>query len=712
MSETPETEHGSATGKPAVAPGRIRRGLRAAFAPLFDARRGVLLEWTAILLVGIVYCHPTLLNWDPLRLPQAGEHSESATLPLLAEIGLTRYGEIPLWNPYMLTGFPHVGDFVNHFWNPVSTIPILLFGGINGMKLSVFLSFLIAGWGQWLFAHVFGLRGISRLWTALLFLVSGGLALLWRVGWYELLLGAAWFPLCFAGVWWAIRRRDRSSIALAALPIAIVLASGGGYYPFYLFGTLSVLVLLAAVLATSGTRWSAVRRAAGIALLSAALVAVVTLPWIDSYRLTARDAPPAVEQSGSQSIPHAMINYIVGEPEWFNATVLGRGGGWSWFYIGWLPLAAAALAPLAFRKRDARVPILVLGCLTLFLLAWHANRHTPFRHVYDLIPWLYNLRFVERLLIIATIPLLGLAGWGLFHVQSRLTRWGEDRAVTILPADRKGKASTVSLKWAFLLPFLLVLFFSTRHVYRVNKSFGLVDGRLDQKSIDALRFLRRYDRSLYYTNVGGTFVEWKWTPAAYMLEMPIINFQYNRRLRSQDKQRSPDSPFSASAKYILGLPERTKTPSNATSIRTFGGDWTLWHDPDALPFAFAASRSLLQSRRPVRNENVTIAAARLLGPNQVFVRAVGDSSLDLVVLVSDYPGWKLFIDDRPAAVRPINGYLGAAMRPGEHEYRFVFRPRFYLIGLVVSVCAVIAAGGLILADLLSRARRFVAVPPA
>src|SRR5688572_6294135 len=407
-----------------------------------------------------------------------------------------------------------------------------------------------------------------------------------------------------------------------------------------------------------------------------------------------------------------MINYIVDEPEWFNATVLGRGGGWNWFYIGWLPLAAAALAPLAFRKRDARTPILVLAGLTLFLLAWHANRHTPFRYVYDLIPWLYNLRFVERLLVIATVPLLGLAGWGLFHVQGRLTRWGEDRAVTILPANREGQASTVSLKWIVLLPYLLILFFSVRHVYRVNKHFGLVDGRIDQKSIDALSFLRRYDRSLYYTNVGGSFVEWKWTPAAYMLEMPIINFQYNRRLRSQDKQRSPDSPFSASAKYILGLPERTKTPSNATSIRTFGGDWTLWHDPDALPFAFAASRSLLQSRRPVRNENVTIAAARLLGPNQVFVRAVGDSSLDLVVLVSDYPGWKLFIDDRPAAVRPINGYLGAAMRPGEHEYRFVFRPRFYLIGLVVSVCAVIAAGGLILADLLSRARRFVAVPPA
>jgi hypothetical protein len=706
--ETAEIEHGLAQGQPTVARGRPRRVFRATFAPLFGAGQRVLLEWSAILLVGILYCYPTLLNRDPLRLSQAGEHPESATLPLLAEIGLKRYGEIPLWNPYMLTGFPHAGDFVNHFWNPVSTVPILLFGGINGMKFSVVLSFLIAGWGQWFFAHVFGLRGIARLWSALLFLVSGGLALLWRVGWYELLLGAVWFPWCIASLWWAIRRRDRTSIALAALPIAIVLTSGGGYYPFYLFGTLSLLVLLAVLLAPADARWLPMRRAVGVALLTAALVAVVTLPWIDSYRMTARDASPERDQSGSQSIPYALINYIVYEPSWFGATILGTKGGWNWFYIGWLPLAGAALAPLAFRSRRARAPILVLASLTLLLLAWHANRHTPFKYVYDLVPWLYNLRFVGRLLIVATIPLLGLAGWGVRHVQQQLGRWGERRAVTI-PENGKTKASSISLKWIVLAPFFLVLLFSVRNVYKVNKGFALLDGRLDPKSIESLSFLRRYDRGLYYTNIGGGYPEFKWTPAAYMLEMPIINFQYNRRLTSQDKQRSPDSPFFASAKYILARPDQP-IPADAKSIRTFGGDWTLWHDPNALPFAFTAARALLQSGAPVRNESVRPAAVQLVGPNQVTVRAVGDSDRDLVVLVSDYPGWKLFVDDRSASVRPVNGYLGAAMRPGEHAYRFVYRPRSYQVGLVISVLAVIAVCVLILADLRSRAGRPSPVP--
>src|SRR5687767_11975206 len=187
---------------------------------------GFILEWLLIILIAYFYSGKLLLNFDATKLQQTGEHNESATLPLLAEIGLRRYGEIPLWNPYMLTGFPHVGDFVNHFWNPISTIPIMIWGGINGMKVSIFLTFIIAGLGQWLFAYVMGLRRIFRLWSAILFMISGGLALLWRVGWYELLIGAAWFPWCFALYWLALQQHKWASIFLTSIAIFMVVSTG------------------------------------------------------------------------------------------------------------------------------------------------------------------------------------------------------------------------------------------------------------------------------------------------------------------------------------------------------------------------------------------------------------------------------------------------------------------------------------------------------
>src|SRR5688500_14341319 len=199
--------------------------------PLANSRiTGFALEWLLIILIAYFYSGELLLNFDATKLQQTGEHNESATLPLLAEIGLWRYGEIPLWNPYMLTGFPHVGDFVNHFWNPISTIPIILWGGINGMKVSIFLTFIIAGLGQWVFAYAIGLRRTFRLWSSILFMISGGLALLWRVGWYELLLGAAWFPWCFALYWRTLQQHSLSSIFLTSITIFMVISTGGGYY--------------------------------------------------------------------------------------------------------------------------------------------------------------------------------------------------------------------------------------------------------------------------------------------------------------------------------------------------------------------------------------------------------------------------------------------------------------------------------------------------
>src|SRR5688572_7816559 len=94
------------------------------FALISSRSMSFVLEWLLIILIAYFYSAGNLLNFDPKKLQQTGEHNESATLPLLAEIGLSRYGEIPLWNPYMQTGFPHAGDFVNHFWHPPSTLAV------------------------------------------------------------------------------------------------------------------------------------------------------------------------------------------------------------------------------------------------------------------------------------------------------------------------------------------------------------------------------------------------------------------------------------------------------------------------------------------------------------------------------------------------------------------------------------------------------------
>ncbi|MBK9051072.1 MAG: hypothetical protein IPL78_09195 [Chloroflexi bacterium] len=83
---------------------------------------------------------------------------------------------------------------------------------------------------------------------------------------------------------------------------------------------------------------------------------------------------------------------------------------------------------------------------------------------------------------------------------------------------------------------------------------------------------------------------------------------------------------------------------------------------------------------------VVAQAVQLDGPNRVVVSGVAEGNDEhLVVLMSDYPGWRLRVDGERAEMASVNGYLGAEMLPGEHSYVFSFRPIQHDIGLGISL---------------------------
>jgi hypothetical protein len=646
------------------------------------------LEWLLIIVIAYFYCGDALLDLDPSKLQQTGEHNASATLPLLAEIGLNRNGEIPLWNPYMLTGFPHNGDPLGHFWNPVSTIPIMIWGGINGMKISIFLSFIIAGLGQWMFAYVMRLRRVFRLWSAILFMLSGGLALLWRVGWYELLLGAVWFPWAFALFIHALRKHSLSSIFCMSIALYMIISTGGGYYPFYLAACLITLFLVMFIPATRQERFRQVQTSLFILVCTAALAAVILLPYSEVYRAYGRDVHVDLQQQYSQPIEYGLLNFVIYTRDWFNESVLGTAGGWNWFYIGWLPIAALAFIPLAFaRSPRARGPIVISGILFILLMMWFANRFTPFEKVFDWMPFLYNLRFPNRLLIIAASPLLILAAIGLEHAYR--TSKALVRNFRLVHSAGGRKRTVIFAHLIIIWVWVIGLISLTRSAYTVNQDFGFVDQSFNPKPMAALSWLKKYDNSLYYVNIGGGAIYWDWVAAAYDLEVPVINFLYSRHLRTQDMQRSDYSPFVAQAKYQISLPAEA-APANAVQIREFDGV-LLWKVPDVLPYAFSVHPNLVQQYTKLAADQVGSINVRLNGPNQVIAKGAPASDGDvLVVLMSHFPGWKLLIDGRPAEVLPINGYLGARMLPGVHTYQFYFLPTSFMVGSIISAMSWLA----------------------
>jgi uncharacterized membrane protein YfhO len=75
----------------------------------------------------------------------------------------------------------------------------------------------------------------------------------------------------------------------------------------------------------------------------------------------------------------------------------------------------------------------------------------------------------------------------------------------------------------------------------------------------------------------------------------------------------------------------------------------------------------------------------------------------LMILMNNYPGWRLPIDGKPAQVRDYNGYLGAKMLAGEHSYQFYFLPTKYIVGASISLGAFILSAVVLLFSLVRSA---------
>ncbi len=667
--------------------------------------RFVLLEWAIISVVAYGYSYKALLDFNPLQLQQTGEQNGNAVGPLLAEISITRYGEIPLWNPFMQTGFPQAGDLLGHFWMPFSTIPVLIWGGINGMKVAVFLAFITAGLGQWYLGRVFGLRGIFRLWSSLTFMLSGGLALLWRLGWYELLLGAVWFPWVFGSFWTALHNKKRSSLVYCSLCVSMVLLSGGGYYPFYLLGCAGIILLAAYLTSKGEIRKHMLPRAIGIAALAAGIVAVMLLPLITGYRLTNRIAGPDLSQSGSQPILYALMNYLIATPDWLNANILGTANGWNWFYLGPLSIVGLFFLVIAFRYRRYRPALIAMTALSVFLLLWMSNRYPPLKYLYNWFGFLYTLRFPQRLLIFAGSSILILSGFSLQALYYKVRKSSKQFAIS-LTAKNHGNSLFIRVTDIFSFLFLVCLAYFVSDVYKVNQGIAFGPHSLDLTSIKALTWLKQYDPSLYYTDLGGDLYFWSWAPAAYNLEMPIINDSNQvERLASSTAQASENSPFIATPKYQFL--QSNQTPSTGAQLVTEIDGYQLWYYPEALPFAFIVPEGSIEPGTKLDLSKTIPMEVSYEGLNKINVVADFSSSADkLVVLVSDFPGWKLSVDGKPAILTPINYYLGTQPLPGKHTYSFVFDPPLYHVGLLISLYSIYMAILLILSESASFLKSF------
>lgn len=658
--------------------------------------RTVLVDWVILAIVVFVFC-TAFIGLDDARALPGNEADIVQALDWTLVNSLNQFGQFPLWNPYLRTGIPYVADPFLHVYNPLATLPVLMLGVWDGFKVALFLSFLAAALGMWWLGAVLGLGRPARIWMGLMYAFTGqGVARFFQ-GEYDFVLGFAWIPWVVALTLLAVRTRQRRHALAASGALALLFFSGNVYYTFYMIFVMPLLALVSALEVDWRSRRARWRSRAFaivvvVVLLAMGLTAIQWLPMLDYWKSYTKMPDPQL--IGSHSLSQIWLDYVSTDhrrpdaiktlpPEEFYA------------YTGVWPFLLLVFLPLAYRRGKRREQVF-LALLLVVAVAYIATKYMPWAQFYKSSPLLNQFRYQTRMLIYGATALIGLAGCGLDAIWARVAMRARINLVSV-PALARWATARVGV--ALLIAFML---WSVADVYSANRRHTQTRERY-QPHYELIEWLRQSDPSVYYVSTGqggwhGAVVSngIRYLDAWYGLE-PVLPTQGATNLR----------PVRARPKYMaLGNDQAPDQPHEL--VRRFA-QHSVWQLPRSLPYAFVVSNALLMD--PARGAELTAADVRPLEPmsatpNWIAVQAEGVEGETLVVLTSAYRGWRATVDNRPAALRNVGGYLAVSLQGGAHRYEFTFSPTSFWAGLAVSAATVVGLTVFAATGGRSRRRRF------
>ncbi len=403
----------------------------------------ILFELTLITLVALVYFsyilsarlldappNLNLIGLNPANRFGGLEYERLAGILIPMEIGLREYGQLPTWNSYLNTGTPLLNNAFNYLFNPFASVPVLLFGAVQGSKLAIMLGMLLAGWNMWALMKAIGVGALGRVAAGALYMLSGALIAKYYTGHFQLGLSLTWPPLVFAGLWWTLYTTDRRAPVLMAAAFALLFFSGNIYYSLHVLLCCAFITLLH-LAEREGARWRIqwvrVRRVSVGALLALGFAAIQFLP-IWSTRAFVDHAQVALDDNGQfdavyeshYELTQALVNYIYpwsqwhvfnDQAPWYQQVVVDYayiGPGVFLFVIGMIVVLVGGQV-----KNHYRRAVYAALLLALLMLVWGAGQTSVLLFLYTHIELLAEFRYLGRAHAIGALWWIVLAGIGI-----------------------------------------------------------------------------------------------------------------------------------------------------------------------------------------------------------------------------------------------------------------------------------------------------------
>jgi len=615
-------------------------------------------------------------------------------------------GLIPLWNPYIACGTPHVANFQSAAFYPFFWIWNLT-GLTNWIFVMVFAHALLAAVGFYFWMRSFKLdKGLAVL-CAITFSGSAYLTYLW--GFPTHLASLAWIPWIF---WMTRELLDRSTLGkwliLAAFWSLQILA---GYPIFTFYAMVFWLVFLRAQLKFEGKFWKFLG-AWGFALM---LTACQWLPFVDLLGYMHREswganlynlkwseyltllAPDALGIPGSAGYKGDYPNYIFGN-----------------FYLGLVPLF---LLVWSFREQKGKLNFWQKSVLFWFLFPLGSN--FLLWGVFPVSLWdKLEVSKASFLFVFCAITALG------FYLNQ--------------PSPKNLKKNwTQKFAWVFVALWLLdLILVPFRIVHPVpdpyqNREIKVMAGRIKLMAGEGRLVSLRGEEQIYsssVTDANGSFqqtaerltqntnVVWGIQSAEGHLTTVVDGFQ------NLSKYLREGFPYDGRVLDAAGVNTvLTPKPLPAFKYRTIEQDAGLYlvHNAGAMPKAwptekqkFFGSRAesfgaLLNPKTFLEDETdfdlQPDGQITSLAPGSYYENPVGGSPCEfqfaLPANTSRYfvldqcfaPGWHAWVDGKPAPILRAEGlWMAVALSAsGSHEVAFQYSPLSFRLGLFMTLIALV-----------------------
>jgi len=678
-----------------------------------------LLEFVIIIVVGVFATLP-YANFDPsLRLAGIEAEYLTRTSYSLATL-LPEHGYIPLWQPYMEFGDPMLENPVSFAFNPIATWPSMVFGPYNGIKITIILSAILAGFGGWAMGRVLGLGMLARMLLAVLCIGKGNMHAFLSQGHFALFLTQSYFPWIFMGVVAILRGYKRWPLVLVVISFALVFWSGIPWYPPALVLMIGILTLfgvieLRSTLTENGVhrrlhiQWSRLFAVSVSLVVTLCLSAVTMLPLFSKRDNIGASLIQEDFRANALGIFGLLFNGIKDRSE---EILYPRGYSYSYYsyvsplwYVVFLLLLLLAVVLLRRKLPALQWRILAAASvIVVFCTLWGSGQNPIIELFYQIIPLANQFRHVSRVLAVSSfwmIVIIALIVDVIWRDLVQIPLWAQKQWLD-------SRMARVALRVSF---GALLLLASVTAAFDVVRQWHLTWGEAILETEEAwedycITWLRdQYPErplsvwTLHYQTINTYLrnrVRHGWVSSDFYHPRPIDSTLFIGSLVPVS-----DGPPITLPEFAMGIThyddawaERngyTIMPESANPYAE--GQPCFYRREGAYSYAWWAIRADLDRYMDFLPVEVTHPITQFRRDyDRITLLAQAQPDADVAVTVQElaYPGWSVSIDGVAATLESLGGQVAVVLprSDSQHVVAFQYLPRRFFTGAIITLITV------------------------